>query len=254
MRVMSVAGALALRLIILVRRSPAVFIPSLVIPLFILISTSGGFHGVENLPVFGGVSYLAFTVPMAATLGAGFAGTTAGISIARDLEGGFFARLQVSPAPRVSLAIAPVISSMLRSLITTTIVFAAGLIGGIDFPSAGGLLVLYLFPLLFAGCSAFWAEGIALRAKTIQSAPLMQIAVFLAVFLSVAYVPREAQSGWLATVSDYNPMTFVLEAARDGFLGGVAWHELWPGLVAAAGMLVVLGAWAITGLRKLDTD
>jgi ABC-type multidrug transport system permease subunit len=247
---LAVALALAARLIILVRRSPAVFIPSLVIPLFILISTAGAFHGVGNLPQLEGASYLAFTVPMAATLGAGFAGTTAGMSMARDLEGGFFARLQASPAPRPSLVVAPVLAAMLRSLLTTTIVFAAALIGGIGLPSAGGAGILYLMPILFAACAAMWAAGVALRAKTIQSAPIMQIAVFLSVFLSVAYTPRDAQTGWLATVADYNPMTYVLEGARDSFLNGVSWSELWPGLLAAAGMIAVLGMWAGTGLRR----
>ena len=251
-RVLLVATALAARLLILVRRSPAVFVPSLVIPLFILISTAGAFHGVGSLPALNGASYLAFTVPMAATLGAGFAGTTAGMSMARDLEGGFFARLQASPAPRPSLVVAPVMASMLRSLLTTTIVLAAGLIGGIGLPTAGGAGILYLMPILFAACAALWAAGVALRTRTIQAAPIMQIAVFLAVFLSVAYTPREAQTGWLATVADYNPMTYVLEAARDAFLNGVSWSELWPGLLAAAGMIAVLAVWAATGLRKLE--
>ena len=192
-RGLAVALGLAARLLLLVRRSPSLFVPSLVIPLFILVSTAGAFRGVENLPQLQGASYLAFTVPMAATLGAGFAGV-------------------------------------------------------------GPTAILYLLPLLFSGAAAFWATGVALRTRTIQSAPIMQIAVFLSVFLSVAYTPREAQTGWLAGVADYNPMTFVLEAARGAELTGVRWDDLWPGLASLAGMLAVLGVWAFRGLGQLDRD
>ena len=252
MRGASVAVGLAARYLLLVRRSPSVFVPSLVIPLFILVSTAGAFHGVGELPQLRGSSYLAFTVPMAATLGAGFAGTTSGIAVARDLQTGFFARLQASPAPRTALVAGPLGSAMARSLLTTSIVLAAGLIGGIDVPSPGGLLVLYLIPLLFAGAAALWGIGVALRTRTIQSAPIMQVAVFLSVFTSVAYTPRDAQVGWLATVSDYNPMTFVLESARSAETAGATWTGLWPGLASLAGMLAVLGVFALTALRRLD--
>ena len=253
-RELAVALGLAARLLLLVRRSPSLFVPSLVIPLFILVSTAGAFRGIENLPQLHGASYLAFTVPMAATLGAGFAGTTSGLAVARDLENGFFARLQASPAPRVSLAMAPFVAAMLRSLLTTTIVLMAGYIGGTGFAGVGPTAILYLLPLLFSGAAAFWATGVALRTRTIQSAPIMQIAVFLSVFLSVAYTPREAQTGWLAGVADYNPMTFVLEAARGAELTGVRWDDLWPGLASLAGMLAVLGVWAFRGLGQLDRD
>jgi ABC-2 type transport system permease protein len=249
-----VAVALAGRLLLLVRRSPALFVPSLVIPLFILVSTAGAFRGIEDLPQLQGTSYLAFTVPMAATLGAGFAGTTSGLTLARDLQGGFFSRLQASPAPRLALAAAPLMAAMARSLLTTTIVLIAGYVGGTGFAGAGPTAILYLIPLLFSGIAALWATGVALRARTIQAAPIMQIAVFLSVFLSVAYTPRGAQTGWLATVSDYNPMTFVLEAARAAEFTGVTWADLWPGLASLAGMLAVLGVWALTGLRRLDRE
>jgi ABC-2 type transport system permease protein len=247
--------ALAGRLLLLVRRSPSIFIPSLVIPLFILVSTAGAFRGIEALPQLQGSSYLAFTVPMAAVLGAGFAGTTSGLSLARDLQGGFFSRLQTSPAPRLALASAPLFAAMARSLLTTTIVLAAGYIGGVDFAGVASTAVLYLLPLLFSAVAALWATGVALRLRTIQAAPIMQIAVFLSVFLSVAYTPREAQVGWLATVADYNPMTYVLEAARAAeFSGTVTWADLWPGLAALAGMLVVLGAWALSSLNRLNKE
>ena len=56
---------------------------------------------------------------------------------------------------------------------------------------------------------------------------------------------------WLADVAPINPMTQVIEAARQGFLTGVD-HlgETWPGLVALAGLIAVFGAFALRGMSR----
>lgn len=254
MRVISVSLGLAGRNLLLVRRVPSVFIPSLVMPLFILIATAGAFHGIGALPQFAGESYLAFTIPMAAVMGAGFAGINSGMTLARDLEGGFFDRLQSSPAPRLALVLGPMLAAQARSLVTTVVVLLAGMVGGVMPPGIAPTLVIFAFALLFAAAASFWAIGVALRTRTIQAAPIMQLAVFLSVFMSVAYVPQDALTGWLATIARYNPVTYILDAARSAQLTGtVIWSETWPGLVAAGALVVLLGAFAMVPLRGLGS-
>ena len=230
---------------------PSVFLPSLIMPLFILVATAGAFRGISELGRLEDVSYLAFTIPLATVMGAGFAGINSGLTLARDIEGGFADRLIASPAPRLTLVTGPLLAAGLRSLFTTTIVLIAGLIGGVGLPSAAGVGVVYLIAMLFSCATACWSMGVALRTRSIQSAPLMQVVVFLAVFTSVAYVPRELLSGWLRTVADVNPVTHLLEASRQAELAVVTWPTLWPGLLAAAGLLVVLAVWTLSGLRLL---
>ena len=254
MRVISVSLGLAGRNLLLVRRVPSVFIPSLVMPLFILIATAGAFHGIGALPQFAGESYLAFTIPMAAVMGAGFAGINSGMTLARDLEGGFFDRLQSSPAPRLALVLGPMLAAQARSLVTTLVVLIAGMVGGVMPPGITPTLVIFAFALLFAAAASFWAIGVALRTRTIQAAPIMQLAVFLSVFMSVAYVPQDALTGWLATIARYNPVTYILDAARSAELTGtVIWSETWPGLIAAGALVVLLGAFALIPLRGLGS-
>jgi len=254
MRVISVSLGLAGRNLLLVRRVPSVFIPSLVMPLFILIATAGAFHGIGALPQFAGESYLAFTIPMAAVMGAGFAGINSGMTLARDLEGGFFDRLQSSPAPRLALVLGPMLAAQARSLVTTMVVLIAGMVGGVMPAGIAPTLVIFAFALLFAAAASFWAIGVALRTRTIQAAPIMQLAVFLSVFMSVAYVPQDALTGWLATIARYNPVTYILDAARSAELTGtVIWSETWPGLIAAGALVVLLGAFALIPLRGLGS-
>jgi ABC-type multidrug transport system permease subunit len=114
-------------------------------------------------------------------------------------------------------------------------------------------LVIYGFCLLFAAATSCWAIGVALRARTVQAAPIMQLVVFLSVFMSVAYVPVDALHGWLGQVAHYNPVTYILTASRSAELTGtIIWSQTWPGLVASAGLLLVLGAWALLPLTRLN--
>lgn len=249
--VLLVSRGLAWRSLILVRRMPSVFLPALIMPLFILIATSGAFHGISLLPAFQGYSYLRFVIPLATIMGAGFAGINAGMTLARDIEGGFVDRLVASPAPRITLVLGPLMASAVRSVFTTTVVLLAGLIGGIPPPGIIGTVVIYLVAMGFCLATACWSMGVAFRARTIQAAPIMQVVIFLSVFTSVAYAPRSVLTGWLHHVADWNPVTYLLEASRAAELSTLDWATLWPAVVAATGLLALLGTWAMTGLAGL---
>ena len=253
MPVLRISLGLAARNLLLVRRVPSVFIPSLVMPLFILISTSGAFRGIGALPDFAGASYLAFTLPMAATMGAGFAGVNSGMTLARDLEGGFFDRLQASPAPRIALLSGPLLAAVARSLFTTTVVYIAAMIGGVRLPGLADTVVVYLLAASFAAVASLWAIGVALRTRSVQASPLMQVVVFMSVFTSVAYTPRSALRGWLSHVADWNPVTFILEASRTAQLSGITWSVMGPALLAIAILVTLTGTFALTGLTRLGT-
>jgi ABC-2 type transport system permease protein len=253
MPVLRISLGLAARNLLLVRRVPSVFIPSLVMPLFILISTAGAFRGIGALPDFAGSSYLAFTLPMAATMGAGFAGVNSGMTLARDLEGGFFDRLQASPAPRIALLTGPLLAAVARSLFTTTVVYVAAMLGGVQLPGLADTVVVYLLAASFAASASLWAIGVALRARSVQATPLMQVVVFMSVFTSVAYTPRSALRGWLSHVADWNPITFILEASRTAQLTGITWSRLGPALLAFAILLTLTGTFALRGLTRLGS-
>jgi ABC-type polysaccharide/polyol phosphate export permease len=78
----------------------------------------------------------------------------------------------------------------------------------------------------------------------------MQAGMFVAVLFTTAYAPQDLLTGWLHDVAKYNPVTQVLEAVRQGFIGDVTWADTWPGLVAVAGIGVVTVSLAMRGLRR----
>ena len=76
-----------------------------------------------------------------------------------------------------------------------------------------------------------WSAMVALKFKTQSASPLMQTVILAAVLCTTAYAPQALLTGWLATVAEYNPITQVVDAARQGFIGGVTWSGTWPAIV-----------------------
>ena len=47
--------------------------------------------------------------------------------------------------------------------------------------------------------STLFGAGVSLRAKTLQAGPLMQIPIFVGLFLAPVYVPLKLLTGWIHT-------------------------------------------------------
>jgi ABC-2 type transport system permease protein len=247
-----VAWGITERSLKLIPRLPSTFFPSLLMPVFLTISFAGAFAGLVLLPAFPADKSIDWFIPMTTLQGAAFAGITTGLGLARDLESGFYDRLLLSPASRGSLLAGPLLASVLRAFMPITLLLGVAGVGGANFHGGiAGIASLVLASLGFALAAGAWSVGLALRFKTQQVAPLMQSGTFLLVFLSTAQMPLEYLSGWLHTVARVNPMTYVLELARQGFVGEVAWDTTWPGLLALAGLIALLGVFAVRGMQRV---
>lgn len=247
-----IALGLAGRSIRLIPRVPSTFVPSLIFPIFITISFSGAFDAVTRLPGFPTDKMINWVLPMAVVQGAAFAGVTTGMGVARDIENGFYDRLLLAPVSAAGLLGGAIVAAMLRAFIPFVIVLLAGVIGGVDFPGGpAGLVALLAAALGTAAVAAGWGLGLAYRIKSMTSAPLMQVGLFLTFFLSTAQVPLSVMTGWLHGVARVNPMTNVLALGRQGFIGSVTWSGTWPGLVVIGVAGTLLTLFAYRGLRRM---
>lgn len=246
-----ISWSIASRSLMLIPRVPSTFFPSLIMPVFLVLSFGGQFAGLALLPGFPTDQILNWFIPMATLQGCAFAGVTTGLGVARDLENGFFDRFLLSPAPRSALVTGPLVASVLRGFLPLTLLTLVAIFSAAEIPAGFiGWLSYAVACLGTALVGGAWAFGVAIRAKTMQSAPLMQTGLFLTMFLSTAQMPLDLIGGWLHDVARFNPMTYILELARQGFLDDVAWSNTWPGLLGLAGMSAVLITFAITGMRK----
>jgi ABC-type multidrug transport system permease subunit len=237
-----------------VLRVRGALLPATVAPLVFMLGISGQFQRLVGLDGFPTDSYLSWIVPLSCLQGAGFAGAATGSNLARDIEQGWFDRLLVAPVPRPLLVIGPILGGVTRSLVPATVVLVVGLAVGAELPGGvPGLIALYVAAAGFCAVAALWGIFLAVTFRTQQAGPLMQQGVFLAVFLSTAYTPEVLLRGWLADVAHLNPVTHVLEMARQATVVGIEpslAHTL-PGVAALVGMATVLGALAMAGLGRM---
>ena len=117
-----------------------------------------------------------------------------------------------------------------------------------------GLNVFGIFSLaVLANIAALlFSAGIALRFRSLQAGPLMQMPVFIVLFLAPVYVPQSLLSGWIEPAASVNPVTASLNAARSLMAGEPSGVLL--AYVVALGLIAVMGVWAIRGLRSAETS
>jgi ABC-2 type transport system permease protein len=232
-------------------RVPAAAIPGVLAPTIFFLGLTAVFGSLTLLPGFTTSSYQSFLIPVSLMQGAAFTGAATGVNLARDIEQGWFDRLLACPAPRPVLLAGLVLSASLRSLIPATFLLVVALAVGAHWPGLLGLLIALVVVMGMAVVAATWGTSLAFRFRTQQAAPLMQVGMFLAVLLTTAYAPLDLMTGWLQEVARINPVTQVVETARQGFIGPVTWADTWPGLLVMVGLAAILSALALRGMERM---
>jgi ABC-2 type transport system permease protein len=231
-------------------RVPGAAIPGVLAPTIFMLGLSSVFGKAASLPGFTADDFRTYIVPVGLLQGASFAGAAVGVNMARDIEQGWFDRLALAPASRGVLLTGMVASASFRCLLPGTFLFVVAVILGVHVQSVLGVLIATVLVMALAAVMACWGASVALRFRTQQAAPLIQILGFIAVLFTTAYAPFALLTPWLRAIAHLNPVTYVLEGVRQGFVGGVTWHTTWPALLAITGLLVVLGGLAVRAMRR----
>lgn len=232
-------------------RVPGGAIPGIIAPTIFLLGLTSVFGDLQRLPGFTADEFVSFLIPVTMLQAAAFSGAATGVNLARDIELGWFDRILVSRAPRPVILAGLLAAASMRSLLPITVALVTAFAIGAEFPGVDGLIIATVIAWMFAGITAAWASILAIRFRTQSAAPLMQSTVFMAVLFTTSYAPEKLLSGWFADIAHYNPITQVLEAVRQGFVGGVTWAETWPGLVVIAALGALLVTLALRGLVRM---
>jgi ABC transporter DrrB family efflux protein len=252
MRAIAVARGVAWRTLHNVFTNPSLLIPSLVFPLFFFVAFAGGLSQVKNVPGFDyPLGYTSFQFVFVLLQSAAFGGVFTGFGIARDFETGFARRLLLAAPNRTGIVLGYAAAALLRWLVTAVILTAVALAVGMHVGGGGVDLVgLYSLALLLNLAAVLWASGVAMRLRTMQAGPIMQMPVFLILFFSPVYVPLSLLQGWIHALATVNPLTRVLEAGR-GFLAGSP-TEVGVAFAVAAALAAAFSLWAFRGLRSAE--
>jgi ABC-2 type transport system permease protein len=253
MRRLPVARAVAWRTLHNVFTNPSLFIPSLIFPLFFFVAFAGGLSRIDQVPGFDfPQGYTAFQFVFVLLQSAAFGGVFTGFGIARDFESGFARRLLVAAPNRTGIMLGYALAALARWLVTVAVVTAVALVAGMEVGGDGvDLFGLYALGLIVNVAAVLWAAGVAMRLRTMQAGPVMQMPVFLVLFFAPVYVPLSLLQGWIHAIATANPLTRVLEAGR-GFISGEP-TEVAVAFGAALAMGLLLALWALRGLRSAES-
>ncbi len=230
----------------------AFLLPSLMFPLFFFTAFVGGLSRIRQVPGFDfPTGYTAFQFVFVLLQSAAFAGVFTGFGIARDFDSGFMRRLMLAAPNRSGILLGYAFSALVRWATVAVVVTIVALLAQMNVGGDGvDLFGLYALALLLNLAGTLWATGVAMRLRSQQAAPVMQMPVFLLLFFAPVYVPLNLLQGWIHGVASVNPITALLESGR-GFISGSPELTL-AAFAIAAGLILGFAAWAFRGLRRAE--
>ena len=238
-------------------RQPAMIVPPIVFPLFLLAVNVGGLDAATEIPGFPADSYLDFAIAFAFMQGSLFAMINAGTQLARDVEDGFLKRLALTPMQRAALLVGNLAGVLAVALFSIFVYLVVGFLAGMEVKSgAGGTVVLVALSLLVAvGLSGLGAL-VGLRSGSAEAVQGFFPLFFVLFFLSSMNMPRDLiEVDWFRTVATYNPVSYLVEGIRSLIITG--WDgealALAFGFAVAFAVLGILGAAAALRTRLVRT-
>jgi ABC-2 type transport system permease protein len=243
-------GLLVTRILLMSVRDPVVWLPNLIFNVLLLLTWNGIFGDAHSVTQIVGGNYLNFLFP-AIVLMAALAGGHAGFALVTDIEAGFFRRRLAMPLSRVAIVLGPMLAGAVQVVFQSTIIIALALAMGAS-PATGvaGLLALLALALLWGIAYAGFSAAVALTAGNAQAIQSGTILVFMLVFLTPLLLPEDQLQGWMQTVADANPLTYLIDAMRSLTVDG--WHAgtLAKGFAVAGTLAAVMLAWAVKAARR----
>jgi ABC-2 type transport system permease protein len=249
---LNVARGVAWRQVHTFFTNPSFILPSLLFPLFFFAAFVGGLSRITDVPGFDfPLGYTAFQFVFVLLQSAAFSGVFTGFGIARDWETGFMRRLMLAAPNRIGIVIGYMIAGLVRWVTTIAVVtgvaFAARMqVGG----SGVDLFGLYVLGFFLSIVGTLWSAGVAMRLRTQQAFPVIQMPVFILLFFAPVYVPLALLEGWLHAVAKVNPITPLLEEGR-GLISGSPDKTLLAVAILAL-LLAFFAVWAVRGLWRAE--
>jgi ABC-2 type transport system permease protein len=218
-------------------REPEFFIPALVVPVFFYVVNVGSLQDFAEQS--GSVEdFKAFQLPVAIIFAV--TGISRASALVTDIQSGYFDRLLLTPIRRAMLLLGLMAADVVSIVMLTIPVLLLGLGFGVRFETGVlGMVVFIAYGALWGLAFAGFPYAIALKTGNPAAVNASFILFFPFAFLTTTFLPQEALTGWLATIADYNPVTYVLAGLRSLVSDGWQWTPLVQGLLASLGLMLV---------------
>lgn len=227
-------------------RTPDSLFPTMFIPLFFLVVNVGQAARIfpsEGTPFLEGQNYGAFQLPASLLLSASFGG--AALYLTEEIEGGYFDKLRATPISRMALVLGRLYSEFVKTMVVAALMVILSLLV-FDIHMASGVLgfvVLITMVALWAMVFSGLLQLVSLKTRSAAATQGASMIFFPLLFLTPNFVPREQLTRPMEIAATFNPVTYVMEAARSLILEGFEAEALAKGFgVVVVSMLLMLAA------------
>jgi ABC-2 type transport system permease protein len=202
-------------------RDPTELVTRAIQPALWLIVFGQVFSRTRAIPT-GSLSYLDFMAPGVLAQSVLFSAIFYGIAIIWERDLGIVHKLLVSPASRASLVFGKALSAGLRALAQAVIIVLLAAVMGVQLryevaSLAGVACVVVLGGALFSTFSFVIACLVKTRERFMGVGQVLTMPLF---FASNAIYPLTMMPPWLRAISEYNPLTYLVNALRTLMIKG----------------------------------
>ncbi|WP_188190743.1 ABC transporter permease [Nonomuraea sp. SYSU D8015] len=231
---------------------PATVVFGVIFPVMITLAFGYLFGGAVKVPE--GTDYFTFLMPGMYGMTMLFGLSATMIAVTTDAAKGVTDRFRSMPMAPSAVLVGRCIADLLHSVLVLAALLACGLAVGwrpATVPGAlgaVGLLLLLRFSLLWLGMY------LGLLTRDPGSVVALQTLEFPIGFLSNAFVAPDTMPGWLGAISEWNPLSSTVAAARELFgnpgWGGDSWAARHAILLAVLWPLAITAVFFVLSVRR----
>ena len=199
-----------------IKRSPDVLVFAVLQPIMFVLLFSQVYGGIIDIP---GTDYTNYLMAGIFAQTVVFGSTFSGAAMAQDLKEGLIDRFRTLPMNPSAVLVGRTNADLVLNSISMVIMIATGFAVGWRFTNGvpsflAGVALLLLFSYAFSWVMALL--GMVVRTpEAINNASFMILFPFT--FISNAFVPAESLPGPLQVFANWNPVSALVQAARDLF-------------------------------------
>ncbi|MGY4858135.1 ABC transporter permease [Cryobacterium sp. AP23] len=243
------------RNLIKIKRTPDMLVFAVIQPIMFVLLFSQVYGGAISVQ---GTDYVQFLMAGIFAQTVVFGSTFSGSAMAQDLKDGIIDRFRSLPMSSSAVLVGRTNGDLVLNTISMIIMMATGFLVGWRVNSSvgeffAGLALLLLFSYAFSWVMALL--GMSVRSpEVINNASF--IILFPITFISNAFVPIETLPGPLKTFAEYNPVSALVQAARElfGNEGSAPVPDVWtlqnPVATVLIGVVVLLVVFVPLCVRK----
>lgn len=246
------------RNLIKIKRVPDILVFTTLQPIMFVLLFSYVYAGSINIP---GSSYKEFIMAGIFAQTVVFGSTYSGSAMAQDLKEGIIDRFRTLPMSPSAVLVGRTNGDLFINAISMAVMIATGLIVGWRVRSSpleaiAAIALLLLFAYAFSWVMAF--IGMSVRSPEVIN-NVSFLVLFPLTFISNAFVPSDNLPTPLRLFAEYNPVSALVQAARELF-GNVsagtpvaeAWPQQHPILTVLIGIVVLLLVFVPLSIRKFS--